>query len=393
MILFIVLLLKIINKIVNLFQNAIVTVRFIRYKIMVILFLVGSIEMQSQQKMLKAVEDLNARLITEEKALEQAQQNKKQMQAEKEVLATQLAVTDRKHGLDIRRKLTALDKRFRFQCELEERHRLQIDQINIKQKKINDNFSTLADMGQSSSFADALFSFVHHVDEQRIAENAASRASISIHRLVITAAKLTPKGKERFSRYVRLNGIAKAKTKIVAPATRQKAACYETTVNLILEDGTETLVWHDECFDALCIKDKRTSDKLNVDADGYGTRLHMDTLLDSVLRADELPKAIKDKIELPSQILEYHVIEKAILPDSAIHIEGEVYINHTPESSSRNKDVLHMRRVFDRAHTPIVTTQTEKELKKPRRQRIMVSIIIGAVFLTFAVIILVSSLT
>lgn len=42
--------------------------------------------MEAQKKMLKAVEDLNARLKTEEKAFEQAQQNKKQMQDEKETL-------------------------------------------------------------------------------------------------------------------------------------------------------------------------------------------------------------------------------------------------------------------------------------------------------------------
>lgn len=78
--------------------------------------------------------------------------------------------------------------------------------------------------------------------------------------------------------------------------------------SLILEDGTEALVWHDECFDALRIKDKRTSDKLDMDADGYGTRLRMDTLMDTVMRADELPKSIRNKIKLPSQILEYYVI-------------------------------------------------------------------------------------
>lgn len=347
--------------------------------------------MEAQKKILKAVEDLNARLKTEEKAFEQAQQNKKQTQDEKEALSAQLAMADRRQGLDIRKRLTALDKCFRFQCELEERHRSQIDQIKIEQKKINENFSSLINMGSSDGLTNVLSSTDHHMAEKRIAENAASYPSISIHRLVIAAAKLTPKGKERFSRRVKLNGIAKAKTKIVAPASSQKAACYETTVNLILEDGTETPVWHDECFDALCIKDKRTSDKLNVDADGYGTRLHMDTLLDTVLRADELPRSIKDKFELPSQILEYHVIEKAILPDSAIHIEGEVYINHTQNSTSRHKDVLHVRGVFDSAHTPIVTTQTE--IKKPRSRRLAVSIIIGAVFLIFAVIILVSGLT
>lgn len=349
--------------------------------------------MEAQKKILKAVEDLNARLKTEEKAFEQAQQNKKQMQDEKEALAAQLTAVDRKQSQDIRRKLTALDKRFRFQCELEERHRLQIDQIKTKQKKINENFSSLMNVGQSEGLVNALFSFAHHMDEQRIAEHTASRPAVSIHRLVNTAAKLTPKGKERFSRYVKLNGIAQAKAKVVAPASSQKAACYETTVSLILEDGTESLVWHDECFDALRIKDKRTSDKLDVDADGYGTRLRMDTLMDTVMRADELPKSIKKKIELPSQILEYHVVEKAILPGCLLHIEGEVYINHSPESSSRNKDALHVRRVFDRAHMPIVTTQTEKELKKPRSSKLVVSVIVGAVFLIFAVIILISSLT
>lgn len=352
-------------------------------------------EVEAQRKILETVEDLHARLITEEKALEQTRHNMQQIQIEKEALHSQLDHACRKQTAETQKKLSELDKRYRFQCELEDRHQSQIDQVKAKQKQIDENFASVIHTypsgcaPESAAFqcggkmADTIFTIVHNIDQQRIAEHAAVRSAVPIRRLVKVATRLPQKSKERFSKYVQLHGVAQANADITAPVSDQKAACYETTVNLILEDGTETIVWHKAAFDALCIQDPHTEDALIVDADGYGSRLRMDTVVYTVLSASELPPSLLNKFELPSRILNYHIIEYAILPGSPLFIEGEVYIDG---------DTLHVRRVFDRAHTPIVTTQSEKELKKPRSQRAVVSVIVGAVFLAFAIIIVVSNL-
>ncbi len=334
--------------------------------------------MSTQSKVLRAVEDLNARLKTEEKALEQADLNKKRVLDEKEALAARLAVADKKQRVDIQKRLTALDKRFRFQCELEERHRLQIDDIKIKQKKLSEDLPSLLKTGQYDILANAKFSITRTADERKTVHTA-SPAAFSVHRLANLAAKLTPRGKERFFRHVRLNGIAQADTRMTAPASGLNTVCYETNVYLILENKTETLVWHDEYFDTLCISDKHANDKLYVDADGYGARLSMDTLMDNVMRADELPASIKDNMHLPSQILNYHVVEKAILPGCPLHIEGKAYIYNQS---------LHMRRVFDRTHTPLVTS---KRISATSRRRILCTAVYGLI-LIFAAIILLSDL-
>ncbi len=327
--------------------------------------------MGTHKKIPRAVEDLNVRLKTEEKALGQAQKNKEQMLNEKQALIVRLAVADKKHDHDIQKRLTALDKRFRFQCELEERHRIQIQEIKTKQQKISEDFPSLIKTGPYDALANARFLITHHADEHN-ALHVSSPAVISIHRLVHIASKLTPKGKERFCRYVTLNGIAQAKTLSAAPISCKKTACYEAFVNLILEDGTETLTWHDESLDTLCIKDKHTNDKLYVAADGYGARLCMETLIDTVMSADELPSSIKDNIRLPSYILKYHVVEKGILPGCPLQIEGKVYMNN---------QALHICHTADKAHT--VTVALKKCKTTPKKwKRLTICVCAGVLILT-----------
>ena len=338
--------------------------------------------MNAQQKILDTVEDLQARLKAEEKAFEQAENNKQRLTQERDALTAQPKSEDSTQK--IQKQLAELNKRYAFQCEQADRSRLQIEQLKEKQLKISENFSTLIGMSQESPLADALFSIAQHVDEQRQAEHAAVRAAASIHGLAGSVSQMPLKSKEKFSRYVQLHGVAQTDTAVAMPFCGKKAACYETIVNLIHEDGTETLVWNESRLDALCIADARHGDALHINAESYGTKLCMDTVTDTTTRAEDLPTSIKERIELPSQILNYHVVEKAIAPGSPLFAEGEVYWSG---------DTLHIRRVFDRAHTPIVTTKTEREIKKPRTQNTKVSIIVGAVFLIFAVIILITNLT
>ena len=341
-----------------------------------------------EETFLKTIQDLDARAFREKDAFERIRESKARLAQESEAVSEQLELlrtdANTKQVRDLKRRLGALEKRYIELCREENALREHLDYIRDKLREIGGDPeppSPDADDADSGRLAGMIFPMSECLDDYRTAEHAARRASVPIRRLV-RSAKRVPAGSEAsFRRYEELHGRSASTRPIRTPLTGVEAACYDFCLYPVDNGGSKSPVLHEKELDALCIKDPKTGDTVFVDAESFGSKLMLETVCDTVVATKDLPPGIRSR--LPDGYAKaYRAVEKAIPAGLDLFIQGEVYLIDGS---------VHVCRVFDRAHAPIVVAGKQARVTQARNRRILYGVAVGIPLLVLAAFVLLPS--
>lgn len=347
--------------------------------------------LQAENKVREAITDLDGRVEAEECALEQTVIGRAGIQKEADEISRQLDRSlrngDSQQARILKKKLAVLKKLHKQQRGEEKARRARMESVSEDALAVRNNIGPLTENARdadSGGLANALFSVADRTEAQRTAEHAAYRPAASIRRIVRAASRVPAGDRGGFIRYAELRGLAAAAYALKTPFSGTRVACCNAYVFAVLRDGAETLIWQENRTDALCIQDHVTREPIAVDAASFGAKLRLDVMTDSVITPDELPEAVRNVLRrLNGDAKAYRIVEEGILDGAPLFIQGEVYVS--------DDAAAHVRRAFDRAHTPIVAARTQGELTRLRTRRLLFSTVFGAVIIILAIFILLSN--